>query len=196
MDWAFSIKDLHRRHGIATQAQLAAMIGVDPVTVSRWETGRREPDILYRQRLVALAKSRDGKVDRAIIAAVRHSVGAVQLYELGGDRAIAASAELCRLQGLPLDDYLATKWYDNVSEVAQIAMGTPAIQRMLRQGEITAIHLKALAPSIHGSPYCTHSVVSPLWFSSGEMALHVSVSVLPDDQFTGPSIDFIAREEI
>lgn len=196
MDWARYTKDLRRARGILTQAELAEMVGVDPVTVSRWETGRREPDILYRQRLMELAKSRDGKADRAIIAATRHSTGTVQLYEPGGDKVIAASEELCRLQGLSHDEYVAMSWRDHTSETAQIVMNTPVIERMLRQGEITAISTHTYAPSINGSNYYVHGICSPIWFSSGEMAFHLSISVLPNAQFTGPSIDFIVREEV
>ncbi len=194
MDWGRYIKELRRSRGIATQAVLAEMVGVDPVTVSRWENGRREPDMIYRQRLMALTKSRDGKADRAIIAAARHAPGAVTLLELGGDVAITASRDLCHLQGLSLDGYLNTRWQNNMSETAQIALGTPVIERMLRQSEILGIALRSRAPSVNGAPYCVNALVSPLWLSGGEMILRLNAKVSPDDQFSGPGIDFIARE--
>ncbi len=195
MDWARYIKNLRRARGIATQAALAEMVGVDPVTVSRWETGQRQPDTPYRQRLLDLTKSRDGRADRAIITAARHAPDAVVLLEPGGDVALTVSQELCRLQGLTHAEYVVTRWRDRYSEMAQIALQTPVVERMMRRGEITAVTLRSRATSVNGSPYCVQAVISPIWMSSGEMVLRLGVVASPDDQFTGSTIDFIAREE-
>jgi transcriptional regulator with XRE-family HTH domain len=50
-----------------TQTQLAALLGVSCVTVSRWETGHRRPSLLARQRLLRLVESfaGDGMSDEA-----------------------------------------------------------------------------------------------------------------------------------
>ncbi len=194
MDWALRIKDLRRARGIRTQAELADMVGVDPVTVSRWETGRREPDIIHRRRLMTLARSRDGKADRAVIDMVRLAPGTAALLESDFDRTIAASPELCRLQGLTHAEFVDTRWRKNVSETVQIIAETPSLGSMLQSGEVIAISLQAVAPSVKGAPYCVRSVFSPIWLSSGELVLHLAVSVLRNDLFTGPSIDFIAWE--
>jgi transcriptional regulator with XRE-family HTH domain len=50
-----------------TQTQLAALLGVSYVTVSRWETWHRRPSLLARQRLLRLVESSagDGMSDEA-----------------------------------------------------------------------------------------------------------------------------------
>lgn len=196
MDWARYTKDLRRARGILTQAELAEMVGVDPVTVSRWETGRREPDIIHRRHLLTLARSRDGKADRAIIDMVRRAPGSALLLELDFDRAIAASPELCRLQGLTHPEFLGTRWRSNVSETVQTIIETPSLGSMLQSREIIAISWQAMAPSVNGPPYPVRAVYSPLWFSSGELVMHVGISVMPEQKSTGSSIQFVAGEEV
>ena len=41
-----------------TQKAAAAILGVDPATVTRWETGERRPLAGYRERLLALRAPR------------------------------------------------------------------------------------------------------------------------------------------
>jgi len=41
-----------------TQQQLADAIGIDRVTVARWETGKKKPSNLAKAQLARLAKSK------------------------------------------------------------------------------------------------------------------------------------------
>mgnify|MGYP001617153015 CR=1 FL=1 len=50
----FDIRALRQRHGL-TQRDLARRLRVDPVTISRWETGTRSPDKHSAERLRRLA---------------------------------------------------------------------------------------------------------------------------------------------
>ena len=52
---AQEIKDLRKKHGM-TQQELADKIGVDRVTVARWETGQKRPSQLARRQLARLTK--------------------------------------------------------------------------------------------------------------------------------------------
>ena len=49
------IRDLRHRHGL-TQRDLARRLRVDPVTISRWETGVRSPDKHSMERLRRVAR--------------------------------------------------------------------------------------------------------------------------------------------
>ena len=54
---ANEIKGL-RKHLKLTQQELADKIGVDRVTVARWETARKKPSQLARRQLARLASSK------------------------------------------------------------------------------------------------------------------------------------------
>ncbi len=49
------IKELRKRLNL-TQQELANKIGVDRVTVARWETGQKKPSNLAKRQLARLAK--------------------------------------------------------------------------------------------------------------------------------------------
>lgn len=53
-----------RREGDLSQRELAALLGVDQATVSRWETGQAVPDVLTFARVLAL-----GGLDLAVLDA-------------------------------------------------------------------------------------------------------------------------------
>ena len=52
---ANDIRALRTRHGL-TQRELARRLRVDPVTISRWETGTRSPDKHSLERLLRVAR--------------------------------------------------------------------------------------------------------------------------------------------
>ena len=52
---AKEIIKLRKKHKM-TQQQLADAIGVDRVTVARWETGQKRPSNLAKRQLARLAK--------------------------------------------------------------------------------------------------------------------------------------------
>lgn len=47
---------LYREINFLTQSQLAESLGVKLVTISRWETGRFEPNMEMKKKLVGLFK--------------------------------------------------------------------------------------------------------------------------------------------
>ena len=49
------IKELRKRLGM-TQQELANAVGVDRVTIARWEAGQKKPSNLARRQLARLAK--------------------------------------------------------------------------------------------------------------------------------------------
>lgn len=50
-----------------TQKAAAALLGVDPATVTRWESGQRRPPAGYRQRLLVLRAARDSPCGIAVL---------------------------------------------------------------------------------------------------------------------------------
>ncbi len=66
MELGQRIKDYRRRNGL-TQEAFAASFGVDRTTVSRWETGREEPALVYRKRLQALTPTFSDSIVRGLI---------------------------------------------------------------------------------------------------------------------------------
>jgi DNA-binding XRE family transcriptional regulator len=61
-DYARKIREYRERKFISQQ-ELAKILGVSNVTVCRWETGRYEPDMETKKKLVALFKEIGMKLD-------------------------------------------------------------------------------------------------------------------------------------
>lgn len=58
MDYKKLVKDL-REKLILSQSELADLLGVSFSTVNRWETGKHEPTIKVKRKLVELCKEND-----------------------------------------------------------------------------------------------------------------------------------------
>ena len=61
-DYAKKIREYRERKFISQQ-ELAKILGVSNVTVCRWETGRYEPDMETKKKLVALFNKIGMKLD-------------------------------------------------------------------------------------------------------------------------------------
>ena len=61
-DYARKVKEYRERKFISQQ-ELAKILGVSNVTICRWETGRYEPDIETKKKLVALFNEIGMKID-------------------------------------------------------------------------------------------------------------------------------------
>ncbi len=61
-DYARKVKEYRERKFISQQ-ELAKILGVSNVTVCRWETGRYEPDMETKKKLVALFNEIGMKID-------------------------------------------------------------------------------------------------------------------------------------
>lgn len=62
IDYAKAVKE-YRERKFLTQVQLADLLGVKFVTISRWETGRFEPNMAMKKRLVGLFREAGMKVE-------------------------------------------------------------------------------------------------------------------------------------
>lgn len=61
-DYAKKIKE-YRERKFLTQTELANILGVKLVTISRWETGRFEPNMDMKKKLVSLFNEIGMKID-------------------------------------------------------------------------------------------------------------------------------------
>lgn len=61
-DYAKKIKE-YRERKFLTQEELAKLLGVNYVTVSRWEKGSFEPNMAMKKKLVGLFKEAGMEVD-------------------------------------------------------------------------------------------------------------------------------------
>lgn len=61
-DYARKIRE-YRERKFMSQQELAKILGVSNVTVCRWETGRYEPDMETKKKLVALFNEIGMKLD-------------------------------------------------------------------------------------------------------------------------------------
>lgn len=61
-DYARKIRE-YREKKFISQQELAKILGVSNVTVCRWETGRYEPDMETKKKLVALFNEIGMKLD-------------------------------------------------------------------------------------------------------------------------------------
>lgn len=66
MDWGRRVKEYRARNGI-TQEALAEDLGVDRTTISRWESGRDEPALMYRKRIMAFTPTYQEGTIRGLI---------------------------------------------------------------------------------------------------------------------------------
>lgn len=55
MDYAKLIKEL-RKKLILSQTEFASLLGISYTTVSRWESGRHEPTIKMKRRIIDFCK--------------------------------------------------------------------------------------------------------------------------------------------
>ena len=111
-DTAGDIKDRRLRAGL-TQAALAALLGVDAMTVSRWERGLAQPDAatldaLARAGIAEIAEAVPDAVGESIVRRVRAEVWG---REIAGHEHIPAGAGFAALSlGFLGDD--AVKVYE------------------------------------------------------------------------------------
>ena len=61
-DYAKKIRE-YRERKFLTQEELAKILGVTFVSISRWETGRFEPNMETKKKLVGLFKEAGMKID-------------------------------------------------------------------------------------------------------------------------------------
>ena len=62
MSYAEAIKDLRKRL-ILSQAELAKLLGVSIQSINRWETGKHEPTIKIKRKLVSYFEKYGIEVD-------------------------------------------------------------------------------------------------------------------------------------
>ena len=62
IDYAKKIKE-YREHKFLTQTQLADILGCAFISISRWETGRFEPNMAMKKKLVGMFKEVDMKLE-------------------------------------------------------------------------------------------------------------------------------------
>lgn len=62
LDYARKIRE-YRERKFLTQEQLAKLLGVSYVTISRWETGAFEPNMAMKKKLVGLFEEAGMKID-------------------------------------------------------------------------------------------------------------------------------------
>lgn len=97
MPWPEFIRSYRRERGL-TQTDLANLLRVDQATVSRWESGRQDPQPAMQTALRALFRELDWvPADQAIRALIKGHPG---LASLIGDDLI------CRMASPRLSDYL------------------------------------------------------------------------------------------
>lgn len=66
MEWGQRIKEYRSRNGLTQQA-IADDFGVDRTTIARWESGRLEPALCYRKRIVALTPTLSEGIVRGLM---------------------------------------------------------------------------------------------------------------------------------
>lgn len=119
-DWRAQLRILRHHHGLK-QAVLAEMLNVDQATVSRWENGRQEPDLVGKKRLSDLLLQY-GRRAEADIRALMASPLSCRLLLTGHLEIVEASAEAFRrlnvdstlLVGRNLRDILDDPTYGNL----------------------------------------------------------------------------------
>ena len=62
IDYAKKIKE-YRERKFLTQTQLAEMLGCTFISISRWETGRFEPNMAMKKKLVGMFKEAGMKLE-------------------------------------------------------------------------------------------------------------------------------------
>lgn len=97
MDWARRVKEYRKRNGI-TQEALAEDLGVDRTTISRWETGRDEPALMYRKRIMAFTPTYQEGTIRGLIDFIDSLDGMATLLD-ANFRVLRTTAKHQRLMG-------------------------------------------------------------------------------------------------
>lgn len=80
MDWGRRIREYRKLRGLKQEA-IAFELGVDRSTISRWETGRDEPALALRQRIIELTPDTNEATVRALVDAIDNLEGYATLLD-------------------------------------------------------------------------------------------------------------------
>jgi transcriptional regulator with XRE-family HTH domain len=188
MNWINLIKQFRLNRNLS-QMELAELCGVQQATVSRWESGKHIPDRATRDRLRTILRSLDSKSDQAIIRSVRYAHTNAGLTLLGPQRVIEISSGGCGFQGISRADFMKIPAVDWFMYVNGAAMAVEALLKLLKGGEVLAIHLNMEVPVFGtGGKRPLAVTFTPLWLSDGTFLVRGDNSVPPPGEYRGQSV--------
>ncbi|MFG6500141.1 helix-turn-helix domain-containing protein [Sulfitobacter sp. 1A15106] len=114
MNWANVVKRYRERTGML-QKQLAHQLGVDSVTVSRWERGVTEPNLIVKRQLRAEIPS-SASSSPAVRCILKNSTKAASATSLSTLRVRAVNELYCELYGVTEDEVVGKDWRDVSSD--------------------------------------------------------------------------------
>ena len=172
-----------RRLRALKQAALAEIVGVDQATVSRWESGRQNPDLGMQQRLRDLMRGIEPREEVLLKHWINASVGYTVLCD--GERVIrAASPSYCCIHGVSPADVLGVSTFPVFTAELEQALWL-AVDRGFFEGDVASVTVVARVNALSGRErgVAGISVWTPVRMSDGQILARADRISLSDEQF-------------
>ncbi len=181
-EWGEQLRRFRRLRALK-QAALAEIVGVDQATVSRWESGRQNPDLGMQQRLRDLLRRIEPREEILLKHWINASVGYTVLCD--EDRIIrAASPSYCSIHGLSPAEVLGLSTVPVFTAELEQALWL-AVDRGFFEGDVASVTVvgrtNALSGRERGIPGI--SVWTPVPLSDGQTLARIDRIFLSDEQF-------------
>jgi transcriptional regulator with XRE-family HTH domain len=181
-DWGGQLRRFRRLRSLK-QTALAELIGVDQATISRWESGRQNPDLAMQHRLRDLMRRIEPREEILLKHWINASVGYTVLCD--EDRIIrAASPSYCSIHGLSSADVLGLSSIPVFTAELERALWL-AIDRGFFEGEVASATVVGRANALSGQSLDIPgmSVWTPVPLTDGRVLRRVDRIALSEEQF-------------
>ncbi len=159
------------------------MLGVDQATVSRWESGRQNPDLGMQRRLRELMRHAEPREEILLKHWINASVGYTVLCD--EDRVIcAASPSFCAIHGVGAREVIGMSGIPAFTEELERLWWT-AVDRGFFEGEIASVTVVSRVNALSGRWHGHGGIVAwtPVPLSDGRVLRRVDRIALSDEQF-------------
>lgn len=169
MNWSHVIKTARLRNGLKQEA-LAAYLGIDQCTVSRWERGATRPTLALRKsvllKLGRLCHSCATLSD--LVWRISKSEKPVLLTDAGSFITKAASLSAIHRLRLPLEKHEGYDWHESPKTVQQANVYGPVTNnlKLFDDRTITKVDSMVALRMPDGMVRWTFSTYIPVWISS------------------------------
>jgi transcriptional regulator with XRE-family HTH domain len=187
-DWTTQLRRFRRLRALK-QTALAEMLGVDQATVSRWESGRQNPDLGTQRRLRSLMQATGPHQDVLLKHWINSAVGYTSLSD-ENRVVIAASPSFCEYQRIDASEIVGMSLIPAFTEELESLWGI-AIEHGFLEGDIASVTTISRAHLLSGRErnIGTIAVWTPVPLADGRYLRRVDVIRLSEEQFAKARAD-------
>jgi transcriptional regulator with XRE-family HTH domain len=152
-DWAFISKSARMARNLL-QKQMAHVMGVDVMTVSRWERGLTTPSPFQRARLEKMLTSSESEITLREVHQARTGMSAVEFGWGAEFRALSQGFRMLhRWQGVDIEAHLGRNY---LKTLEVIGAWVPPQAPVMQEAKNGAHLIEIVGPEFEGSPRLRH----------------------------------------